>query len=560
MDSDIAIEVLGIAEMLKRDILAVPSNQREYSWARDIQVKDFLQDITHAMRNRNQSYFLGTVVLTKNKNGVLEVADGQQRLATTTMVLAAIRDYFGDKGDAKTANSIETDFLSSYDRVKGEDISRLTLNIDDNNFFVNNVVLKKHSRQAVNPVRRSHKLILNAYAEIKEHVKGIEKQSGEANAKTQLNDLIEYLRSKTRIVKLVVENEETAFTLFETLNDRGLKTSQADLVKNHIFKLSDNRLTEAQGLWSSMKSAIETISDVDDDITMEFLRAACCIISGATTKKDVLRKIQAKANNKSEAITVLSLLEELSKEYAAILNSDHNKWNEYSDEVRESIKAMNVLGVTQIRPLMLAVSKYFNKKDTALAFKKLLAWSVRFIIMGIRGGRLDDGYARLANKIYTKEIKNVSELKRESEKIVIGDAEFRAAFETTTVSVAKLARYYLRSLENTARGESNPEFIPNDNTVINLEHIMPQSAGDNWPQITNQDIETHVNRLGNLILLQADKNAQIGNASFDEKKLVYKKSSFQLTNQVGDTYNWNIHSIENRQKILAELAVKTWQL
>jgi uncharacterized protein with ParB-like and HNH nuclease domain len=560
MDNDIEFDVLGIAEMLKRDILVVPSNQREYSWMKNTQVKRFLQDISHAMRDRHQSYFLGTVVLTRNKNRVLEIADGQQRLATTTMVLAAIRDYFAEKGDSRTMQSIENEFLSTYDRIKGEDISRLTLNTDDNDFFVNNVVFRKQHRKNTPPQRRSHKLISDAFDEIKEHIKGIERQTGEINAKQQLNEMIEYLKEKTRIVKLVVGNEETAFTLFETLNDRGLKTSQADLVKNHIFKLADNRLNEAQRLWSSMKGAIETISDIDDDITMDFLRNACCVFAGQTTKKDVLKKIQERSSNKSDSIHILSVLEELSKEYAAILNPDHHKWNQYTDDVRESIITMNLLGVTQIRPLMLAVSMYFNKKDTADSFKKLVAWSVRFIILGVRGGRLDEGYAKLANSIYKKEIKNSSDLKKDSEKIVISDSEFKSAFETASVSVAKLARYYLRSLENTARNEPSPELIPNDNTVINLEHIMPQTLNNDWSYIDIQDIDSHLNRIGNLILMQADKNSKIGNLSFKEKIKVYKRSSFLLTSQIAELEKWDIEEIENRQKLLAELAVKTWQL
>ncbi len=560
MDNDIEFGVLGIAEMLKRDVLVVPSNQREYSWVKDLQVKSYLQDVTHAMRNRNQSYFMGTVVLTKSKSNILEIADGQQRLATTTMVIAAIRDYFADKGDARTMQSIENEFLCAYDRIKGEDISRLTLNIDDNDFFVNTVVFRKQNRKPTNPQRRSHKLIMNAYAEIKEHIKTIEKQYGEINAKLQLNELIDFLKDKTKIVKLVVANEETAFTLFETLNDRGLKTSQADLVKNHVFKLADSRLPEAQRLWSSMKGAIETISDIDDDITMDFLRASCCIMSGLTTRKDVLKVIQEKTHNKSEAINILSFLESLSKEFAAILYPDHHKWNDYSSEVRESIIAMNLLGVSQIRPLMLSVSMFFNKKDTASAFKKLVAWSVRFMILGIRGGRLDEGYSKLANKIYKKEITNANDLKKESEKIVISDAEFKNAFETATVSVAKLARYYLRSLENTARNEPSPELIPNDNLVINLEHIMPQSINEDWEQINVQDTETHLNRIGNLVLLQAEKNSKIGNLSFSEKCKIYKQSSFLLTSQISEVEKWDIEAIENRQKQLAEFAVKTWQL
>lgn len=560
MNDDIDFDVIGIAELIKRDVLKVPLNQREYSWKRGLQVRAFLQDIFNNARNSSQSYFLGTIVLTKTKLGQLEIADGQQRIATTTMLLAAIRDYFVEKGDSKATQSIESEYLSSYDRIKGEDIARLTLNIDDNDFFINTVVFRKHHRKPTTAMRVSHRLIEEAYTEIKEYIKSLEMHSGDLHLRTQLNEMIEYLRSKARVVKLVVENEETAYTLFETLNDRGLKTSQADLVKNHLFRLSDNRLIEAQGLWSSMKGAIETISDVGDDITIEFLRAACCVFSGSTTKREVLRKIQEKALNKTDAINTMTLIEQFSREYAAMLNSDHAKWNDYPSDVREAIKTMNILKVTQIRPLMLAVSMYFNKNETAVAFKKLVSWSVRFMVVGIRGGRLDDGYAKLAHKIHLKEIKNSADLKTFSENIVIGDAEFKSNFETASVSVAQLVRYYLRSLENTARNEPNPENIPNEKTVINLEHVMPQNLSESWLHIDKQYLETHLNRIGNLVLMQADKNNKVGNLNFEEKKKMYKESSFLLTSQIAEVNVWDIQAIENRQKILADLAVKTWAL
>jgi hypothetical protein len=191
----------------------------------------------------------------------------------------------------------------------------------------------------------------------------------------------------------------------------------------------------------------------------------------------------------------------------------------------------------------------------------MVSWSVRFLILNIKGGRLDEGYAKLANQIYDGKIKNVEQLKQESSDFVIGDAVFKSAFETARVGVAKLARYYLRSLENTARREENPEFIPNDDTVINLEHVMPDSITDSWKQhIDQQDIQTHRSRLGNLALLQAIKNSDAANLSFLEKKKIYRKSAFLLTAQIAALSKWNKDAIENRQKVLADLAVKTWAL
>lgn len=557
MANAIEFEVIGIAEAIKRNRLVVPPNQREYSWLKDAQVKDLLQDISRAIRTPDQPYFLGTIVLTKGGTDSLEIADGQQRLATTTMILAGIRDWFRSKGDQMIVQSIENDFLFTIDRKERERISRLTLNLDDNEYFKNTVLdpAKKTQQQ----VRRSHKLITQAYLTIKEFIQSQEKTLGEQNAKDYLNEWIDYLSTQANVVKLVVTDAENAFLMFETLNDRGLKTSQVDLVKNHIFRVSDNRLQEAQKLWSSMRGAVETISD-DDDITMDFLRGACCIISGQTTNKEVMKRVQERTQSKSEAIRVMTLFEELSKEYAAILNPDHQKWNIYDSDVRKSIQAINLLGVTQVIPLMLAISKYFNKENTVISFRKIVSWSVRFLALGIRGGRLDEGYAKLAHAIHEKKILDAHKLKEEADKIIVSDAEFKKAFETLKVGTAKLARYYLRALETTARGEANPEFVPNDEPVINLEHIMPISPQEGWEHLGPEDVDTHYARIGNFALLQVRKNSSIGNQPFYEKCKVYAESSFLLTSQLAGLAKWDVKEIENRQKLLAELAVKTWQL
>ena len=95
---DIRFNRCGIGTALKQNRLAVPPNQREYAW-QDEHIKALFQDFSRCIQNKQTSYFLGTIVLTKGKGDTLEVADGQQRLATSTILLAAIRDYFHLKGD-----------------------------------------------------------------------------------------------------------------------------------------------------------------------------------------------------------------------------------------------------------------------------------------------------------------------------------------------------------------------------------------------------------------------------------------------------------------------------
>jgi uncharacterized protein with ParB-like and HNH nuclease domain len=73
--------------------------------------------------------------------------------------------------------------------------------------------------------------------------------------------------------------------MFETLNDRGLRTNQADLVKNYLFQQSDNRITEAQQKWTRMRSTLESLEE--EGIIVTFLRQAMIAIRGHLRENDV---------------------------------------------------------------------------------------------------------------------------------------------------------------------------------------------------------------------------------------------------------------------------------
>ena len=117
---DVVKTTLGGA--LRNGPLRVPKFQREYSWV-PTRVRKLFDDIHNAMVKRQGSYFLGTVVLTPGSPPC--VVDGQQRLATTTIFLAAVRDAFLDMKKEKDAKSVEEDFLLKYDRAEKEQVCAL---------------------------------------------------------------------------------------------------------------------------------------------------------------------------------------------------------------------------------------------------------------------------------------------------------------------------------------------------------------------------------------------------------------------------------------------------
>jgi len=191
----------------------------------------------------------------------------------------------------------------------------------------------------------------------------------------------------------------------------------------------------------------------------------------------------------------------------------------------------------------------------------LVNYSVRFLIVGgLGGGALEDQYARLAIKIRSNKITTAKTLAQELGKVVPLDVAFRSSFETATVSKSYLARYYLRALQLRADGNAEPEYVPADDESINLEHILPQSLSSVWSHIDHETAQAFYRRLGNMVLLKADVNAVIGNDAFTKKKQVYKKSEYSLTAEVANSSQWGTTEINDRQKKLAALALKTWPL
>ena len=360
----------------------------------------------------------------------------------------------------------------------------------------------------------------------------------------------------------MVPTDVNAYKMFETLNDRGLKTSQSDLVKNYLFGQSAERFPEAQQRWALLRGTLESLDE--DDITVNFLRHALIAIRGYLTAADVYETVQTKARGEQQSIAFLNALETLATLYVAIFNPEHEKWNSYPDSMRRAIQTLNLFNIRPFRPLMLAVSAKFNGKEAAAAFQALVIWGVRLILASsTRSGSVEQPLAAAAQSVFAGEIATAAKLKARLAGVIPADEPFKRAVEAATVSKISLARYYLRSLEMTAKDEATPWFILNDDKqTINLEHVLPVKPDDSWNRFfPNQDtMQAYVRRLGNMVLLLAKSNADLANGDFETKKIAYAASPYELTRQISTVDDWTEAQIVERQKGLAELALRAWPL
>lgn len=226
------------------------------------------------------------------------------------------------------------------------------------------------------------------------------------------------------MILLRVPSDANAYKMFETLNDRRLKTSQADLIKNFLFGRSDIRLPELQQKWALMRGALESYGD--EDTVVNFLRHALIAINGFVREAQVYDVVQNIARTPQTAVTFTTTLEVLSGLYVAIHNSDHEQWNRHSDATRHAIEVLNLSDIKPMRPLMLSIAARFERNDVEEAYCYLLALSVRLLIAAsTRSGSVEVPLAAAALMVYQQEITNAAGIKRSLNDIAVSDEQFR---------------------------------------------------------------------------------------------------------------------------------------
>jgi len=542
----------GIGGIFKSNRLRVPTFQREYAWEVE-QVDQLFGDFNRA-KTDHTDHFLGTIVtIAKGPHEPLEIVDGQQRLTTTALLIAAIREVMSEIGQsAKVIESISNDYLSSFDRKAGGPVPKLTLNIDDNEFFAGIV-----AGTLLEPTRESHARLLAAHKRAKAFIKRIAATFSEADRPTALNDWLEFIEHEASVILVKTDHAAKAFRMFETLNDRGLKTSQADLVKSYLFGEANKRIGEAQSRWSSMKDNLEEIDD--DDRAINFLRHAIIATRQFVRAEEIYSTIQNSVRGEHNAAGFLSALESMSRTYVATFQPSADYWRGYAASTARALKVFNRFDLKPIRPLVLALALKFDVQEFDAALKLLVSLSVRLVVASrTRSGTLEQTFATAALSVYEGRIISTSSLKTALNSVVIGDVDFKKEFANARVSKAELARYYLGALEAANAADSEPWYVLNDDpTIITLEHVMPQNTDSSWA-IDEDTHKSYLKRIGNLCLLQKSGNEAAANKPFVEKKTAFASASPVITSMIADYDTWGPTEIEARQIRLADLAVKAW--
>lgn len=535
--------------------IEVPEWQRSYSWGVG-EVETFWQDVVSFSHRypeghiEGEEYFLGSIVLVTGgpKNQLL---DGQQRLATATILLAALRDACrSHKADAATR--LQNKYICDFDDLTNAVTPVFTLNIYDRSFFREEIQNEPSASLArPTPTLGSHKNIRRAREFFENEIAAQNVSVGGGQAAFAWNlRIADVLCNHMSVVAVSSTDEDNAAAVFETLNDRGIGLSTPDLLRNLLLRRAEHpasrdRVVEA---WLDILEIHEEAS-VD-----EFLRHYWISHRGDVKARGLYREI------KSTVLEEELDSEELSVDLAgtASVYRDIRSARAASYLLTRSLQGMRDLGSKVLYPAMLSGYAAVEGDESSIVLESfaetLVALYVRYNVIGGRETTI------LESKIYevssalrkTQDFENamsqVSALAPPAE-------EFVAQFRQASIPRMATARYLLRTIEHAMR--STDEVVVENTDRVHVEHIYPKTpAGEKW-----SDHSELINRLGNMTLLGKKLNTSIKNADFQEKKArAYSTSQIVLTQELLEVEIWDRDAIDERQCRLSEYALDIWRM
>lgn len=545
-------DIIGNGKVYK-----VPSYQRDYSWKQD-HWEDLWADILTIL-NGDSIHYMGSIVLQNKGDKKYSVIDGQQRLSTLTLiVLATIRTIQNliDKNIDKE-NNIERISLLSKKFLGDKDPGSLTysakleLNENNNSFFQTHLMV---FRQPLNEktLGDSDKLLWQAYnffrGKITTHFENNE------NGEDLANFLNKQVAERMMFIQIVVEDELSAYTVFETLNSRGVSLTVTDLLKNYLFSLSTKvDLNHVKEKWRKI------VDTVGLDNFPAFLRHYWISKNKLIRQEYLFRAMKDVVKTSPKVIELLDELERNAQLYNALSNSSDPFWIGQRDQ-KKRIKEIELFKEKQALPLLLASYNNLAPEEFTKVLRVISVITFRYtIIGGLHTNLKEDVYNKAAIKISNKELTTASMIAKEVKALYTSDKDFKNDFSTTSISTKrgkKLIKYILFEIENhLAQTDTDYEESP-----ATIEHILPENAGDDWA--TNFPVsiqESLVYRLGNYTLLEDDKNRECGTKNFEVKKAIYQTSQYAMTRQI-IAPDWTPNTIDNRQTRLSVYATTSWRL
>jgi len=537
----------------------IPIYQRAYSWTENECLQLYKDIVRAGANNKIGAHFIGSIVYVQEgqysvtAQSPLLVIDGQQRLTTVTLLLAALADLLDDEQEIIDGFSKEQiqDFYLMDPRKKDDKKYKLILSQTDKDTLIaiidkSRVDFPKDYSIRVKTNYEFFKKILAKNLDMLEIVcKGL---------------------AKLLIVDISLDRQyDNPQLIFESMNSTGKELTQADLIRNYILMGLEHELQSRlyKEYWRPME--VDFGQEAYQRYFDDFMRHYLTVKTKEIPKKDSIYEA-FKKYHREENISIESLVADIraySRYFCKMaLGQEEDKALSYA------FKDLKELKVDVAYPLLLELYDDYAKKrlckdDFEKAIRLIESYVFRRSVCAIPTNSLNKTFANFTKSIekerYLESIQATFMLMT-SYKRFPSDEEFKKHLLSRDLYNFRNRSYLLRKLENFGRKE---RVDINDYTI---EHIMPQNKnlskewqdalGENW-----QDIQTKwLHTLGNLTL--TGYNSEYSDRAFEEKRDMeggFAQSPLKLNEFLRDkNLIWNEEAIKQRAAILANQAIKIW--
>jgi uncharacterized protein with ParB-like and HNH nuclease domain len=539
-------------------VFTIPLYQRPYAWNIE-QAEELLDDLITSLGEGKEPideinpYFLGSIVLIKGDKADAQVVDGQQRLTTLTILLAAIRALVSNE----IANELTTYLYQKGKVIAGEsNVYRLTLRERDAQFF----------KEYIQDEGGIHKLKDLSVAKLSDSCKNIKDNTLlfvkrlQSFAESQLLRLAQFIVTRCFLVVVSTPDIDSSYRIFSVLNNRGLDISHADILKAEII---GKILPEQQEYYSNKWE--ETEEKLGRDTFKSLFSHIRMIYGKAKPRESILTEFNkdVKPSDYPRQFIDKTLIP-LGDAFSDINNQTYHSDRD-AEKVNQIFKWLHWIDNSDwIPPAILYLSNNYSKPDLLVRFFcDLDRLASGLMIQRANISERIERYGKLLHSIECGEDlyapNSPLQLNIEEQKCII-------KILNDNLYLMKKIRLYILIRLDAALSEGTASY---NFSKITVEHVLPQNlaATSVWKNCfpSQEEHEKYVHRLGNLVLLSCSKNSEAGNYDFETKKQKYfttKKgvSNFALTTQVLMEQEWTPEVIEKRQTHLIDQLKEVWRL
>lgn len=585
----------------------VPKYQRGYAWDYDA-IDDFIEDINRCLTaqetNKKRNHFFGGIVtvqgsVSNSNRSNHEVIDGQQRLASFVMLVAAIirgmhnivgelveKDALND--DEKTTKVFLNETIGVLRRIyivysdeialQYVDIPKLTLSAADDEFFQSVIV-----EQGVSPCRDSHERIQSAWDRLVNFIDNRVLNVGSSVDKAKRLRLLvnNVLALDCSVIFMCAETKNEAYQIFQVLNDRGVHLTDGDLLRaNTMEVLDDTTLSTIQDKLAERWDKVLSYPPKDID---DYLRWYFSSWQGRRPKSTGLagQFLEFRFKTKDETVVseakahaILKEVQQLDGDFSSLRTLGDGDWP-YTmqgtvDRWDQERLRMLVIGLkhTNAMPLLLSLQT-LDARKLAEAVAAIERFVFRFKIIGNKHiSRMTGLYLHHAKKVRDTENYRVGDLRNDLKELAetaVPDNVFKANLNELRYNPRGgngHIRYMLITLEDYAKWyEQGAQGVPKckdktrvlDFSTITLEHIYPQSAkGTN----RKAELEEMKHMIGNLTILGPNDNISSDNKHYSEKRTILAESNLKLNRDIAENDEWTDATVKKRAEILINMALK----